>query len=359
MRRLTLPEVVERIRPPDREATRRAELRQGMLTKPEGALGVLEDLSIRLAGMFGTERPEIRNKAVIVAVADHGVTARGVTAYPQEVTVQMARNFLRGGAAVSVMANLLGVDQIVVDAGIAADALPPTPKLRSLRVSRGTADISRGPAMSRPQAIQCLEAGAELAVEIATRHDTNLIATGEMGIGNTTASSAVAAAITGRTPEETTGPGAGRTPDQVLHKAGVVATALEVNAPDSGDPIDVLSKVGGFEIGVLAGVMLGGAAMRCAVVLDGFISGAAALIAQSLRGAVTDYLIASHRSAEPGHGAVLSHLGRRPLLNLNMRLGEGTGAVLAMPIVEAAAACLARMATFEQAGVSDRSADSL
>ncbi|MDE0231378.1 MAG: nicotinate-nucleotide--dimethylbenzimidazole phosphoribosyltransferase [bacterium] len=352
-RHLTLAEASRRIRPADRGAMLRARSRQSTLTKPEGSLGRLEDISIRLAGMFGTERPSIRGKTVIVAAGDHGVTAQGVTGYPQAVTAQMAHNFLSGGAAVSVMANLLGVRQIVVDAGIAGPALPRHPDLRSVRVGRGTGDMSLGPAMSRDQGIRCVEAGMALAVEAAAREGSHLIATGDMGIGNTTSSSAVTAAITGRPPEETTGAGTGRTPEELLHKTDVVRRALRVNGPDPSDPLDVLAKVGGFEIGVLAGVILGGAVMRCAVLLDGFISGASALIAQGLCGAARDYMIASHRSAEQGHEAVLSHLDLKPLLEFNMRLGEGTGAVLAIPIVEAAAACLARMATFEQAGVSN------
>ena len=304
--------------------------------------------------MFGDERPSIHGKTVIVAAADHGVTAQSVTGYPQAVTAQMALNFLSGGAAVSVMAGLLGVHQIVVDAGIAGPALPRHPELRSIRVGRGAGDISLGPAMSGDQAVRCLEAGIGLATEVAGRHGAHLIATGEMGIGNTTSSSAVTAAITGRPPEETTGAGTGRTPEELLHKTDVVRRALEVNAPDPSDAMDVLAKVGGFEIGVLAGVILGGALRRCAVLLDGFISGASALLAHSLCPAARDYMIASHRSAELGHEAVLSHLGLEPLLDFRMRLGEGTGAVLAIPIVEAAAACLARMATFDQAGVSNR-----
>lgn len=354
MQRLTLAEVTKRIRPADRDAMRRARWRQSTLTKPEGALGLLEDISIRLAGMFGDERPSIHGKTVIVAAADHGVTAQDVTGYPQAVTAQMALNFLSGGAAVSVMANLLGVHQIVVDAGIAGPALPRQPDLRSIRAGRGTGDISLGPAMSPDQAVSCVEAGIGLATEVAGRHGAHLIATGEMGIGNTTPSSAVTAAITGRPPEETTGAGTGRTPEELLHKTDVVRRALEVNAPDPSDAVDVLAKVGGFEIAFLAGVILGGAFKRCAVLLDGFISGASALLAHSLCPAARDYMIASHRSTESGHEAVLSHLGLEPMLDFRMRLGEGTGAVLAIPIVEAAAACLARMATFDQAGVSNR-----
>ncbi|MXY77431.1 MAG: nicotinate-nucleotide--dimethylbenzimidazole phosphoribosyltransferase [Acidimicrobiia bacterium] len=350
---IALSEILERIGPADAKAMRRAEARQMDLTKPPGSLGRLEGISVQLAGIFGAERPAVRGKAVIVAAGDHGVVAQGVTGYPQAVTGQMVRNFLAGGAAISVMARLGGVRQIVVDAGIAAAPLPDQPGLRNMRVGRGTADLSRGPAMSREQAVRCLEAGAALAREVALS-GADLVATGDMGIGNTTASSAIAAAMTGRPSAETTGEGTGRSPEELRHKASVVARALEVNAPDPGDPVGVLAKVGGFEIGVLAGVVLGAASERRPVVLDGFISGAAALIAYGLSPAVRDYLIASHRSAEKGHRAVLAHMRLDPLLDLSMRLGEGTGAVLAMGIIEAAAACLGEMATFGEAGVSDR-----
>lgn len=349
----SLPRVLERIGRADRRAMRRAAARQPTLTKPPGSLGRLEDVAIRLAGMFGTERPAIGGKAVIVAAADHGVVAQGVTGYPQAVTARMVMNFLAGGAAISVMARLGGVQQVVVDAGVAAD-LPGHPDLRTLRIGRGTADISRGPAMSKDQAVRCLEAGADLAAEVAAA-GADLIATGDMGIGNTTSSSAVTAAVTGRSPHETTGEGTGRTPGELRRKADIVKRALEVNEPDGKDALDVLAKVGGFEIGVLAGVALGAAAARRAVVLDGFISGAAALLAHGLEPAAVDYMIASHRSAEKGHRAVLSHLGLEPLLDLGLRLGEGTGAVLAMPVIEAAAACLSGMATFAEAGVAGRS----
>lgn len=346
-----LAETLGRIAPADAGARQRAAARHLTLTKPPGSLGRLEEVSIQLAGIYGSDRPAIRSAAVIVAAGDHGVTAQGVTGYPQAVTAQMVRNFLAGGAAVSVMARRLGVRQIVVDAGIAADELPPQPQLRSLRAGRGTGDISRGPAMSRQQAQRCVEAGAGYAAAAAA-DGADLIATGEMGIGNTTAASAVTSAMTGAPPERTTGPGTGRTADQLRRKIQVVQRALQVNAPDPDDPIGVLAKVGGFEIGVLAGVMLGAAARRRAVVLDGFIAGAAALLAQRLRPPLRDYLIAAHRSAEPGHQAALSRLQLRPLLDLELRLGEGTGALLAVPIITAAAACLAEMATFAQAGVS-------
>ena len=349
---MTLAETLERIGPADAAAMRRAEARHPTLTKPPGSLGRLEQVSIRLAGIYGTERPAIRGSAVIVAAGDHGVVAQGVTGYPQAVTAQMVRTFLAGGAAVSVMARQLGVRQIVADAGIAADDLPDHPDLRSVRAGRGTGDISRGPAMSREQAQRCLEAGVGLSTEAADR-GADLIATGDMGIGNTTAASAITALMTGVAPEHATGPGTGRTPQELRRKAEVVRRALECNAPDPGDPLGVLAKIGGFEIGVLAGVVLGAACRRRAVVLDGFISGAAALLACGLCPAARDYLIAAHRSAEPGHRVVLAHLGLDPLLDLEMRLGEGTGALLALPIVTAAAACLAEMATFAEAGVSD------
>ena len=353
----TLAEAIASIQPADAGAMRRSLSRQRDLTKPPGSLGRLEDVSVQLAGIFGTERPAIRGKAVIVAAGDHGVVAQGVTGYPQEVTAQMVLNFLSGGAAVSVMSRRVGARQIIVDAGVAAD-LPEHPELRQVRIGKGTADISQGPAMSREQAEQCVLVGIDIAVD-AAEAGADLIAAGEMGIGNTTASSAITAAFTGASPQETTGAGTGRNAQELAHKASVVQRALEVNRPDPSDGIDVLAKVGGFEIGVLAGVGLGTASMRRALVVDGFISGAAMLIAQALCPAVRDYLIASHRSAEKGHSIVLSHLKLLPLLELDMRLGEGSGAVLAMPIIESAAACLSEMATFGEAGVSDRDDSSI
>lgn len=348
-----LAETLRGVRPADAGAMRRAATRQLTLTKPPGSLGRLEEVAAQLAGIFGSERPAVRGAAVIVAAGDHGVTAQGVSGYPQAVTAQMVCNILAGGAAVSVMARRLGVRQLVVDAGLAAAELAPHPELRSVRAGRGTADLSRGPAMTREQAQRCVVAGVEVAAEAAAA-GADLIATGDVGIGNTTAASAVTAAMTGAAPERTTGPGTGRPPEQLRRKAALVRRALEHTRPDPDDPLGVLAKVGGFEIGVLAGVALGAARRRRAVVLDGFISGAAALLAHGLCPPVRDYLIAAHRSAEPGHRAVLAHLRLRPLLELDLRLGEGTGALLAVPIVTAAAACLTEMATFSEAGVSDR-----
>ena len=352
---MPLDDVVGRIGPADPHAKRAAKLRQQSLTKPPGSLGRLEELSVQLAGIFGTDRPPPRGKTLIVAAGDHGVAAQGVTAYPQEVTAQMVLNFLSGGAAVNAMARHADVDLVIVDAGVASP-LPDHPDLRAVRLGRGTADMTQGPAMTRDQAEACVSAGVELALE-AAESGADIIGTGDMGIGNTSASSAIAAALTGRPPSETTGRGTGRNDRELAHKIAVVERALEVNRPDPGDGLDVLAKVGGFEIGVLAGVVLGGSLTQRVVVLDGFISGAACLVAHSLCTNVRDYVVAAHLSAETGHRIVLSHMGLRPLLDLGMRLGEGTGAVLAMGIVEAAAACLAEMATFEEAGVSNRDSE--
>ena len=347
---LSLEQAVAAIRPPDAEAMSRAAARQSTLTKPPGSLGQLEELSIRLAGILRTEQPRIGGKAIVIAAADHGVVAQGVTAYPQDVTAQMVLNFLSGGAAINVICRQLGIRQVIVDAGIATE-LPSNPDLRTLGIGRGTADMSQGPAMTREQARACVEAGTGLAQE-CVEDGIDLIGTGDMGIGNTTASAAITSAVTGLPPEETTGDGAGRPSAGLEHKIAVIRRATEVNEPDPTDGLAVLSAVGGFEIGVLAGVIIGAAARGRPVVLDGFISGAAALIANAIAPAARDYMIAAHLSAERGHRAGLEHLGLTPLLDLSMRLGEGTGAALAMPIIEAAAAMLSDMATFDEAGVS-------
>ena len=352
---MTLDEIIAGITPADPKARQAAKLRQDRLTKPSGSLGRLEDLSIQLAGVLGTDRPTLLGKAIVVAAGDHGVVAQGITGYPKEVTVQMVQNFLAGGAAINVMARQARVDLVIVDAGVATP-LPDHPNLKVVAAGRGTADITLGPAMTRAQAELCLNAGVEIALEVAEK-GADIIGTGDMGIGNTTASSAITAALTSRHPGETTGRGAGRSDHELEHKITVVEHALNVNRPDPDDAFDVLAKVGGFEIGVLAGVVLGGALARRMVVLDGFISGAAGLIAYSLCPNVKDFLVAAHLSSETGHGVILSHLGLRPLLDLGMRLGEGTGAVLAMGLIDAAATCLTEMATFSEAGVSDKESE--
>ena len=289
---------------------------------------------------------------MIIAAADHGVVAEGVSGYPQEVTAQMVQNFLAGGAAINAMARLADVKLMIVNAGITGPP-PDQPALRNVSIGRGTDNMARGPAMSRAQAEHCIQAGITLATEAADA-GADLIGTGDMGIGNTTAAAAITAPLTGASAKDVTGRGTGRDNEQFQAKVAVVEQSLNVNQPDATDGLDVLAKVGGFEIGLLAGVILGAALAKRVVVLDGFISGAAALIAYSICPTVRDYLVAGHVSAEPGHQAVLSHLALTPLLDLDMRLGEGTGAVLAMGLVESAVACLTEMATFDEAGVADR-----
>tara|TARA_B100001013_G_C24590547_1_gene434604 strand:+ start:136 stop:1029 length:894 start_codon:yes stop_codon:yes gene_type:complete len=291
----------------------------------------------------------------MIAAGDHGVVAEGVSAYPQEVTPQMVLNFLSGGAAINVLARHVSSEIVVIDAGVAAD-LDPHPLLISEKVGKGTNNFAIGPAMTNQQAIQCLEIGIRAAIsEIYL--GTDLIACGEMGIGNTTSSSAITAAVTGVDPEATTGRGTGLEDEALAHKVDVIRRAIKLNNADSSNGLDVLTKLGGFEIGVLAGIMLGAAANHRPVLVDGFISGAAALIAWKLSPLAVNYFIGAHRSVEPGHGIGLEAMGISPLLTMDMRLGEGSGAALAMPIVEAAVKCLSQMATFEQAGVSERNED--
>jgi nicotinate-nucleotide--dimethylbenzimidazole phosphoribosyltransferase len=286
--------------------------------------------------------------------ADHGVAAEGVSAYPQEVTGQMLLNFARGGAAINVLARQAGARVVVVDMGVAhpvaAGGDAPL-AIRAHRIGAGTANFTRGPAMTRAQVLAALAAGAAIADELA-RDGVGLIGIGDMGIANTTASSALAAVFTGAPPEEITGRGTGIDDEVFRRKVDVIRRGLTVNRPDARDPVDALAKVGGFEIAGLAGVVLGAAAARVPIVVDGFIAGVAALAAARIAPRAAGYLIASHRSVEAGHRLVLQALGARPLLDLDLRLGEGTGAALAMPLVDAALAIAADMATFESAGVS-------
>lgn len=327
-----------------------ARSRQNELTKPKGSLGRLEELSINIAGIKGKMVTGLEHKAIVTMAADHGIVAEGVTLYPQEVTRQMVFNFLNGGAAINVLGRLIGARIVVVDMGVMG-GFEPYPDLICKMVDFGTRDMTRGPAMTRQQALDAIENGIEV-VEAEIARGLDIVGTGDMGIGNTSASSAICAAVTGEPVEKVTGRGEGLDDEQLAHKVKVVQKALELNKPDSKDPIDVLSKVGGFEIGGLAGVMLGAAAHRVPVVIDGFISGAAALIAATLSPGLKDYLIAAHLSTENGHTVLLKYLGLTPLLSLEMRLGEGTGAALGMSIVEAAVKTLAEMATFSEAGVA-------
>ncbi len=339
----------------DTGAMAAARARQAQLTKPPGSLGRLEELAVRLAGIRGAPAPSIRDKAVIVMAADHGVAAEGVSAYPQSVTAQMVANFLAGGAAINVIARQVGARVVVVDMGVAAP-LPPHPHLVSRRIAPGTGNMTRGPAMTRDAAVAAIETGIGV-VESEIRWGLDIVATGDMGIGNTTASSAVCAVMTGEPVAGVTGSGTGVDGRQLAHKINIIERALAVNSPDRADPIDVLAKVGGYEIGGLAGVVLGAAAHRVPIVIDGFISGAAALIAAALSPGAKDYLVPAHCSVEPGHRVLLRHLGLEPLLDLEMRLGEGTGAAMGIWLCETAVRLLNEMATFREAGISERSAE--
>jgi nicotinate-nucleotide--dimethylbenzimidazole phosphoribosyltransferase len=337
----------------DKAAVQAARDRQNILTKPTGALGRLEDLSIQLAGITGRCPPPVpARKAVLVFAADHGVTAQGVSAYPKEVTGQMVLNFLRGGAAINVLSRQAGAKVVVIDAGVAVE-LPAAPGLINGKIAFGTADMSEGPALKPGQARAALELGMRVAqAEIDAGLD--LLACGEMGIGNTTAASAIVSIITGTAPEIVTGPGTGIDADSMRRKAAIITKALLVNEPNPTDGLDVLAKVGGFEIGAIAGAMLAAAANRVPVVVDGFISGSAALVAATLCPLAKHYMIGGHQSTEPGHVAAMAHLGLAPLIDMRMRLGEGTGAVLAMHLVDASARIINEMATFDSAGVSNR-----
>ena len=347
-----LQSTLDQIRPLDEEVMVQARARQDTLTKPQGSLGRLEDLSVQVAGITGQLLPRLEHKAVIVLAGDHGIAREGVSAYPPEVTPQMVLNFLQGGAAINVLSRLVGARVVVVDVGVAYD-FEPHPGLLSYKVAYGTQNMAHGPAMSREQAVQSIEAGIR-AVETEVGRGLDLVAVGEMGIGNTTPSSAITAVITGLPVADVTGRGTGLNEMQLAAKVTMIESVLEVNRPDAQDPLDILSKVGGLEIGGIAGVILGAAAHRVPVVIDGFISGVGALLAAGLHPAAPDYMIAAHNSVEIGHQVILSHLGVEPLFDLNMRLGEGTGAALAMNMVEGAVRILTEMATFASAGVSDK-----
>jgi nicotinate-nucleotide--dimethylbenzimidazole phosphoribosyltransferase len=347
-----LNDTITSIRPQDQDTRRRAKDRLDRLTMPHWALGRLLDLALDLAGMTGTLQPAVERRLIVTMAGDHGVAAEGVSAFPQEVTGQMVANIVTGGAGINALARVAGARVQVVDMGAACDlaALADSGLLLSRRIAPGTANIARGPAMSREQAVRCLETGIEVAQAFAA--ETDLFGTGEMGIANTTPSSAIVAVLAGATAEQATGNGTGIDNGRRAHKVAVIEQALKINRPDPQDGLDVLAKIGGFEIGGLAGLILGAAALRKPVLIDGFISTAAALVAQSLAPAATDYMIAAHHSIEQGHRLALARLGKKPLLDLDFRLGEGTGAALAMNLVEGAQRILTEMATFDEAAVS-------
>src|SRR6201996_5325453 len=346
-----LADTVAAIRPPDGAAADAARERQGQLTKPPGSLGVLEDLSVRLAGIAGECPPPLPEPAAVAVFAgDHGVHAQGVTPWPQEVTAQMVANFLASTAVVNVIAAQAGAEVCVVDVGVAAD-LPAAPGLLPRKVRRGTADMTETQAMTIDEARQAVETGIETARDLVTAGNRCLL-TGDMGIANTTASAALVATFTGTDPVEATGRGTGVDDATWAHKVEVVRRALKRHRPDPGDPLGVLAAVGGLEHAALTGYLLGAAALRVPVVLDGVIACAAALAAAAFCPDVTAYMVAGHRSTEPGASRGLAALGLRPALDLHPRLGRGSGAVLALPVVQAAARVLRDVATFDSAGVS-------
>jgi nicotinate-nucleotide--dimethylbenzimidazole phosphoribosyltransferase len=342
---------IGKIGPPDESTMAAAQERQNDLTKPRGSLGVLEELSVKLAGIKGSVTPQVGRKVIVVMAGDHGVVEEGVSAFPSEVTRQMVYNFLKGGAGINVISRFVGAEVLVVDMGVSSE-LEPHPRLLNQKVRMGTANMAVGPAMTRDEALTSLETGIAVAQRVVS-NGAGIVGTGDMGIGNTTASSAMVAAFTGLPLDWVVGRGTGINDETWEIKKRVLEQALAANKPDSSDPLDVLAKVGGLEIGGLAGCILGAAASKVPVVIDGFISGAAALLAAQLQPAVVNYLFASHLSVEPGHRLVLERLALRSMLQLDMRLGEGTGAALGMHILDLSAKILSEMATFSEAGVSE------
>jgi nicotinate-nucleotide--dimethylbenzimidazole phosphoribosyltransferase len=349
---MLLEKTLTNIRPLDHSFEAEARQRLDSLTKPQGSLGKLEELARRVAVIQRKVPPQLGRKLLFVFAADHGITEEGVSAYPKEVTAQMTYNFLRGGAAINVLSRHYGVEVLVIDIGVDHE-FPNSPGLRNCKVRRGTDNFSHGPAMSRPEAVQSIEAGIRLVEEVALEN-LFLLGTGEMGIGNTSSAAAILCAFTGAAPRDVVGRGTGIDHPTWKRKVAAIERGLEVNHPNPNDPLDVLTKVGGLEIGAMTGVILGAAAFHVPMALDGFISGAATLLAQRLCSDVHDLLFASHLSSETGHRFLLETLKLPPVLDLEMRLGEGTGACILMGLIEAAVKIFGEMATFESAGVGKK-----
>ena len=347
-----LQDTIQKIKKPDYSLAQEAQKRLDNLTKPQGSLGRLEEIAKQMIVVTGNLRPPLKNKVIFTMAADHGVVTEGVSAFPKEVTPQMVYNFIRGGAAINVLARHVGAKVIIVDMGVAVD-LDKYPGLIIKKVGYGTRNMTEGPAMSKEEAVASIEAGIEV-FEAEYGKGIDIIGIGDMGIGNTTPSTAIASILTGKSVEEIAGRGTGLDDAGLSKKIGVIKKALKVNVLQPDDGLDVLAKVGGFEIGGLVGVILAAAARKVPVVIDGFISTAAALIAYTLKPDVKEYMVAAHCSQEKGHRLMLAYLELKPLLDLNMRLGEGTGAALGMSIIEASIKILTEMATFQSAGVSER-----
>jgi len=349
---MSLDETLKQIWPLDRCSESAAQQRLDSLTKPQGSLGRLENLARRIAVIQGKVPPRLGRKLLFIFAADHGITEEGVSAYPKDVTTQMTDNFLKGGAAINVLARHYGVDAEVVDVGVDYEFAAPG-GLRNYKIRRGTANFARGPAMTRDEAVRSVELGIELVREAAAE-SIFLLGAGDMGIGNTSSATAILCALTGAAPADVVGRGTGIDDATLARKIAAIERGLEVNRSNANDPLDVLAKVGGLEIGAMTGVVLGAAALRMPMVLDGFISGAAALLAHRFAPHVRDILFASHLSAEKGHRLMLDELNLVPMLDLQMRLGEGTGACLLMGLIEASVKIISEMATFESAGVKEK-----
>lgn len=349
----TLASLMGRVRPVDASLAAKAQAHLDDLTKPQGSLGRLEEMALRLFLIQGENPLKASPAAIFTCAGDHGVAKEGVSLYPQEVTRQMVLNFIAGGAGINVLARKAGAELVVVDAGTAGGTYPDHPGLVQAKIAPGTANMAKGPAMTLAECEKALLLGARLAGEAAAR-GVKVIGTGDMGIANTTPSTALFCAFLGLQPSAITGPGTGLDAGGVSRKVQVVAASIAANreAVLSGDPLRVLAALGGFEIACIAGLILGGAANKMAVLVDGFISTAAATAAFKLAPEARGYCFFSHASAEPGHQAVMEALGEKPLLDLGLRLGEGTGAALALMLLSSAAAIFNEMATFSQAGVS-------
>ncbi len=348
---MKLEELLSAIEPGDPAWEQKAWERLRSQIRPRDSLGQIEALAAKIASACRTLSPDLSKKIIFTMAGDHGVTEEGISLYPQEVTYQMVFSFVQGWATINVLAKHSLIDVRVVDMGVSSDIPEEWPVVRK-KIRKGTSNFTKGPAMTREEAIRAIEEGAEVVIEAISKEGYNLIGTGDMGIGNTTPSAAILAVLSGKSPEEVAGRGTGIDDVTLKRKIEVIRRGIEVNKPDPSDPIDVLSKVGGFEIAGLAGAVLGSAFMKTPVVCDGFIATAGALIAVALSPNVKDYLFISHRSKEKGHTIMIDFLGLRPILDLDMRLGEGTGAALAMPIVEAAGRVLKEVKTFEEAGVT-------
>jgi nicotinate-nucleotide--dimethylbenzimidazole phosphoribosyltransferase len=345
---MQLQKALDAIKGLDRNAMHRAQVRLDSLTKPLGSLGRLEDIVKQVAGITGEVFPVVDKKVIIIMCADNGIVDEGVSSCPKSVTSTVTRNFMKGFTGVNVLARHAGAEIVVVDIGIDDDM--DCEGILDRKIRKGTWNMAKGPAMTRDEAVKAIEAGIEIVCDMKLK-GINLLGTGEMGIGNTTTSSAIAAVLTGRPLVEMVGKGSGLTKEGLECKVDIIKKVLEINKPDADDPLDVLSKLGGFDIAGLVGCFLGAAAYRIPILIDGFISSAAALVAIKLKPEAKNFIFPSHGSAEPGSKAILDALGFEPILNLGMRLGEGTGAALAFHIIDAAFAAYTRMGTFGDAKI--------